>query len=139
MRTAMGSALEAIKTEANWYVPVFENFVDTYHLVVMPGDSGLGDHFLQVWDKVLNQWKGCLEKRSRLPRAGYQSVGRSIAQDYEASSDARFTSYARLGPIPAEASRDPSPSTSAKSESSGHASPASATTLPTRIGACPKI
>ena len=80
--------MEAIKTKAEWYVPVFENFVDAYHLVVMPGDSGLGDCFLPVWDKVLNKWKGHLEKQSRLPRVGYQSIGRSIACDYEASSDA---------------------------------------------------
>ena len=48
MRTAVGSVLEAIQTEADWYVPMFENFVDAYHMVVMPGDSGLGDRFLQV-------------------------------------------------------------------------------------------
>ena len=48
LRTAVGSALEAIKTEAKWYVPVFENYVDAYHLVVMPGDSGLENCFLQV-------------------------------------------------------------------------------------------
>ena len=62
MRTAMGGTLEAIRTKAEWYVPVFENFVDAYHLVVMPGDSGLGDHFLQVQDKVLSQWKEHLKK-----------------------------------------------------------------------------
>ena len=48
LRTAVGSALEAIKTEAEWYIPVFENFVDAYHLVVMPGNSGLEDCFPQV-------------------------------------------------------------------------------------------
>ena len=45
----------------------------------------------------------------------------------------------KSGPIPAEASGDLSPSTSAKSESLGHASPTGATTLPTGIGADPKI
>ena len=44
-RTAMGSTREAIETDSNWYVTVFESFVDTYHLVVMLGDSSLGDHF----------------------------------------------------------------------------------------------
>ena len=47
-RTAMGSAWEAIETESNWYIPIFENFVNAYHLVVMPGDSDLGDCFTQV-------------------------------------------------------------------------------------------
>ena len=41
-RTMMGGALEAIRTRTEWYVPVFENFVDAYHLIVMPGNSSLG-------------------------------------------------------------------------------------------------
>ena len=40
-RTTMGSTLEAIETESNWYVSVFENFVNAYHLVIMPGDPSL--------------------------------------------------------------------------------------------------
>ena len=44
-KTAMKSTWEAIRTSEQWFVLAFENFVDTYHLTIKPGNSGLGDDF----------------------------------------------------------------------------------------------
>ena len=44
-KTTMGSMWEAIEAGGQWFVLAFKNFVDAYHLVIMPGDSSLGDHF----------------------------------------------------------------------------------------------
>ena len=47
-KTAVKSTWEAIRTGEQWFVLAFENFVDTYHLIIMPGDSGLGDDFTRI-------------------------------------------------------------------------------------------
>ena len=47
-KTAMKSTREAIRVGERWFVIAFENFVDAYHLIIMPGDSGLGDDFTRI-------------------------------------------------------------------------------------------
>ena len=47
-KTAVKSMWEAIRAGERWFVIAFENFVDAYHLTIMPGDSGLGDDFTRI-------------------------------------------------------------------------------------------
>ena len=44
-KTAVKSTWKAIEAGERWFVLAFKNFVDAYHLVIMPGSSGLGDDF----------------------------------------------------------------------------------------------
>ena len=47
-KTTVKSMWEAIRAGERWFVIAFENFVDAYHLTIMPGDSGLGDDFARI-------------------------------------------------------------------------------------------
>ena len=87
VRTAMRNIWEAIRAGDDWVVLAFENFVATYHLTTIPGDSGLGGDFARVRDRVLGSWKRCLERHAKLTKAQYPVVARAEAQKYNALED----------------------------------------------------
>ena len=132
-KTAMKSIWDAIRAGDQWFALAFENFVGTYHLTIMPGDSGLGDNFTHIRDRVLGNWRRHLERRSKLTKTQYPTVARSEAQNYNALADAQFALVTRIGPEPANAPGGPPPTTSDKPEESDPMSE-----QPTGIGACPK-
>ena len=109
---AMRSTWEAMRAGGEQIGLAFENFMDTYHLKMIPGDSGLRGDLARVRDRVLGSWRRRLERRTKLTRAQYPIVAQAEARKYDAAADTRFIPATRRGPVPAEASGGPPPATS---------------------------